>query len=135
QPHRVFNDRVEHRLNVCWRLADHPQDLAGGHLLFEGLLRLVEQADVLDGDDRLVGEGLKQCNLSLCKELGFGASNSDSTNGDGFPQERTAENGPVAEAARAGTGLRVFLSLRRQVQNVNRPSLDDATANDGAPLQ
>ena len=58
-------DGVEHRLDVGGRARDHAQDLAGRGLLLEGLgevavarLELLEQPHVLDGDDRLVGEGL-----------------------------------------------------------------------------
>ena len=65
QPERVGGDRVEDRLDVRRRARDHPQDLAGGRLLLERLgqipvlrLELLEKADVLDGDDGLVGEGL-----------------------------------------------------------------------------
>ena len=53
-------------------LGDDPQDLAGRRLLLEGLgevavarLELLEQADVLDGDDGLVGEGLEQGDLAV----------------------------------------------------------------------
>src|SRR5262249_18026314 len=59
------HDRVEHRLHVRLRTADDAQDVAGGGLpaqrrgqLTVTCLELGEQPDVLDGDDRLVGEGL-----------------------------------------------------------------------------
>ena len=61
---------VEHRLDVGRRAADDPQDLAGRRLLLERLgeiavarLELLEQAHVLDGDHRLVGEGLQERDL------------------------------------------------------------------------
>ena len=57
------HDRLEHRLDVGRRARDHPQDLARGRLLLERLQLLasrVEQAHVLDRDDRLVGEGLEE---------------------------------------------------------------------------
>src|SRR5215831_17287531 len=67
QLHGTGDDRVEDRLSVALRLADNAQDLAGGGLLIQSRgqvtvtsLELLEQSDVLDGDDRLVGEGLKQ---------------------------------------------------------------------------
>ena len=50
------------------------EDLAGGGLLLERLgeiaiadLELLEEPDVLDGDDGLVREGLEQLDLSLGK--------------------------------------------------------------------
>ncbi len=71
QPRRAPHDRVEHGLGVGLRVRDGPQDLGGGGLLLERLgdlpmrldqcvvllLEFGEQAHVLDGDDRLVGEG------------------------------------------------------------------------------
>ena len=72
EPHRASGDRVEHRLAVGRRAGDDPQDLARGRLLVEGLgqiavlpLQFREQADVLDGDGGLVGEGRHQVDLLL----------------------------------------------------------------------
>ena len=68
----ALRDRVEHRLHVGLRLADHAQDVAGRGLLLERLgevavarLQLLEQAHVLDRDDGLVGEGLQQRDLRV----------------------------------------------------------------------
>ena len=70
QARGVLRDSIQHGLEVCRGATDNPEDLAGGGLLFEGLgelavalLDLVEQTDVLDGDDGLVGEGLEQGDL------------------------------------------------------------------------
>ena len=61
---------VHHRLEVGRRAGDHPQDLRGRRLLLERLgqlavpgLELREQPHVLDGDHRLVGEGLQERDL------------------------------------------------------------------------
>ena len=62
---RPRDDGLEHRLDIerrAHRLADLPErrelvDRAGE--LTRPRLQLLEQADVLDGDDRLVGEGLQ----------------------------------------------------------------------------
>jgi hypothetical protein len=40
-------------------------------------LQLLEEAHVLDRDDRLIGEGLEQGNLPLGEELGLRAPQSD----------------------------------------------------------
>src|SRR5262252_7901402 len=56
QLHHALGDRIENRLHVRWRLADHPKDLARSRLLLQRLLRFVEQPHILDGDDRLVGK-------------------------------------------------------------------------------
>src|SRR5262244_1293608 len=65
QSHGASDDRVEHRLHVGRRLADHPEDLAGRRLLLQRLahlcmgfghstvllLQCLEQPHVLDRDD------------------------------------------------------------------------------------
>jgi hypothetical protein len=56
----VLDDRFEDGLRIGHRSADYAQDLRGGRLPLEGLLGLVEQAHVLDGDHGLVGKGGKQ---------------------------------------------------------------------------
>ena len=63
QPDGALHDRIEHRLHVRRRARDHAQDLACGGLPLQRLLRLVEQPDVLDGNDRLVGKRLEERNL------------------------------------------------------------------------
>src|SRR5262245_20473503 len=63
----AVGDRVEYRLDVGRRLADNAQDLTRRRLLFQRLLRLVEQPNVLNGDNRLVGEGLEERDLVVGK--------------------------------------------------------------------
>ena len=71
-----FNERVEHRLQVERRAADDLQHVRRRGLVFEqfrqivgALVQFVEQPDVLDGDDRLVGEGLQQIDLLVLEQL------------------------------------------------------------------
>ena len=66
QPHRALSDGVEHALEVGRRRGDDPQHVAEGRLLLQrrrdaavALLELLEQAGVLDGNDRLVSERLQ----------------------------------------------------------------------------
>ena len=70
QPDRVLGQRLEDRLEIEGGPADHLEQLARRRLLLErhpqlavASLQLGEQADVLDGDDGLVGEGLSS---SIC---------------------------------------------------------------------
>ena len=72
QPNGAANDRVEDGLNFGLRLADDSQDLAGRGLLVQrhgkiaiAFLKLREQPDILDGDHRLIGEGLEQGDLRV----------------------------------------------------------------------
>src|SRR5262245_48150320 len=46
QPCGSRRDRVEHRLNVCWRTGNDAQDLTCRSLLFERLLEFLEQPHV-----------------------------------------------------------------------------------------
>ena len=66
QPDRVLGQRLEDGLQIERGSTDHLEQLAGGCLLLErhaqfavARLQLGEQADILDGDDRLVGKGLQ----------------------------------------------------------------------------
>src|SRR5215831_12498371 len=63
QFHGASDDCVEHRLHVGRRLADHAQDLARRRQVAVALSQFGEQAHVLDGNNRLVGEGLEERNL------------------------------------------------------------------------
>ena len=66
QRKRTGGDRIEHRLRVRVGAGDDAKDLGRGRLLLQrdaevgvAHLQLLEQAHVLDGDDGLVGEGLR----------------------------------------------------------------------------
>ena len=70
QPRRRFDQRIEHGLQIERRAADDLEHVGGGGLLLQrfaqlvgALLHRVEQPHVLDGDHRLVGEGLDQRDL------------------------------------------------------------------------
>jgi hypothetical protein len=84
QSHRAPDDRVEDRLDVGLRPADHAQDLRRRRLLLERLadlcvplLQLGEEPHILDGDDRLVGEGLQQRPLGARETTRLSARHHD----------------------------------------------------------
>src|SRR5215475_8321699 len=67
---RRLGHRIEDRLYVGARARYDAKDLGRRRLMLQrlaevavALLQFLEQADVLDGDDRLVGEGLQQRHL------------------------------------------------------------------------
>src|SRR5262245_18092310 len=69
-PRYALDDGVEDRLHVRRRAADDPEHLGRRRLMLQrfaqfciALLDLLEQPNVLDGDDRLVGKGFKKFNL------------------------------------------------------------------------
>src|SRR6267142_632219 len=70
------------------------QLLGGGRLLLQRLgevaitsLQLVEESNVLDGDDRLVGKGLEELDLAL-RERPFGLRHDDGTDSLALAQHR-----------------------------------------------
>src|SRR5262245_1709211 len=80
---------VENGANLAGRGADHAQDLGRRGLLVEGLtqlararLYLLEQARILDGDHRLVGEDLQETDLLFGEWPHFIAANQDVADGN-----------------------------------------------------
>ena len=60
QPCGTLSDGVEYRLDIRRRASNYLQNLSGRSLLLQGLLCLVEQPDVFNGDDSLISESLKE---------------------------------------------------------------------------
>jgi len=84
--HRM-RERIQHRLQVESRPADHLEHVCGGSLLLQrfaeiggALAQLVEQSGVLDGDDGLTGEVLDEIDLLFGERTHFGAKDRDRTN-------------------------------------------------------
>ena len=63
EPHRLVEDRIEHRGEVAGRGIDDLQDFGGRGLLVERLARLGDEARVLHRDDGLRREVLQQRDL------------------------------------------------------------------------
>ena len=87
------------------------------------LLQLVEQAHVLDGDHRLVGEGLEEGDLSLREELRLGAEDRERANRDSFSHQGDAEGRAEAQASRVRAALREFVHAALQVSDVDGPPI------------
>src|SRR5262249_41094408 len=64
------------------------------------ILQLLEQPHVLDGYDRLVGEGLEKRDLLLAEELDLCSAERDAADGDTLSQQRNTEDCVEAEAPR-----------------------------------
>ena len=129
---RALCDGVQHRLEVRGRARDDSQDLGGGGLLLERLgqlavarLQLGEQADVLDRDDRLVGEGLEQRDLLVGERANLLATDEDGADGRAVAEQRHGEDGPVA-------GTRLEGSADREIRLVDGEHIVDV---DGSPLR
>src|SRR4030095_5030483 len=94
------DNRLEHWLHICGRPRDHLKDLTGRREFTITRLQLREQPDILDGDDRLVGEGLQQGDLPLGEQLRLCAAQHDRTDRGSFTQQRNAERRPLSQLER-----------------------------------
>src|SRR5215472_2994741 len=93
---RLVQDRVKHRRQIARRRIDDLQDLSGRGLLLQRLARLAEQSDVLDRNNRLVGEGLEQVDLRLRKRLDLATRYCDRPDRIAVPQDGHREHGTHA---------------------------------------
>src|SRR5215475_9861870 len=112
-PRRALDDGVEHRLHIRGRAADNAEHLSRRRLMLQGLaqlcvalLDLFEQADILDGDDRLVRKGFQKFNLSIRERTYLSSPDDDYTNGGSLSEHRRAEK--RTDSPRRTLGLRKF---------------------------
>jgi hypothetical protein len=73
-PPCVFQDRLEHWLQVAGRRADDAQYIRCCSLLLQRLAQLIEQPRVLDSDDGLGGKIFNELDLFLGEGADFLAS-------------------------------------------------------------
>src|SRR5262249_8151198 len=81
EPGCRFQKRLQDRLQVERRAADDLEHVGGGGLLLEGLAQLVEEAGILDGDDRLPGKALEECYLLVRERTDLLAIDRDDADG------------------------------------------------------
>ena len=130
---RVAHHRLEHRLHIGRRGADHAKDRGSCRLLLQCLsqlararLHLVEQAHVLDRDDGLVGEGGDQLDLLLRERAHDIARQDDHANHRIAAQERHTEHSPTAHLRfRLGPGV---LGVFEHVGDMHHFAFDRGTA-------
>ena len=85
-----------------------------------------EQADVLDGDRRLVGEGRRQFDLLVGERPHLGARHDDDADRLAFAQHRHAEDGAkIAQPLRLVEGV---VGICLDVGNVNDDPLEQRAA-------
>ena len=95
-------------------------------------LQLLEQADVLDRDHRLVGEGLEEGDLSLREELRLGAAEGDRADRDSFSHQGDVEDRAEAHAPRVLAALREFVHFGLHVSDVDGPPVQHRSASDSS---
>src|SRR6516162_768361 len=97
------------------------------------LLDLLEQTNVLDGDDGLRGECFQQCHLLIRKWPDLRAADVDHPDGGPFPQERRHKKSSSAAWVGAPYTVRKLLYLSQYVYNVDRPALEQGFVSQRAP--
>ena len=98
-----------------------------------GLLELLEEPGVLDGDHGLVGEGLKQRDLLVGERIHLGTPELDRAHRRPLPQQWNAQRRPVAQLSCEGTAFGKLLPLAREIRHVHGPLLEHRASRDGSP--
>src|SRR5215467_5373446 len=88
---RLFQDRVVHWREIARRRIDDLQHLGGRGLTLERFAGLGQKSRVLDGYDRLVGEGAHELDLPFCERLHPLAGKPDHPDGFARAQQRYAQ--------------------------------------------
>src|SRR6516162_1981069 len=125
---RLLQDRVKYWREISGRRIDDLQHLGGRSLSVQRFLLLGQQPRVLDGDDSLRGEGPKKRYLLIRKRINFGTSKHDCSDSHSLTQQWNASCRPVSKLSREGASFGKFVSLRLEVNYMNRLSIDHGTA-------
>src|SRR5262247_3189854 len=91
--------------------------------LLSTLLQFIEQADVLDGDDSLVGEGRYQIHLLVGERLHVWTANRDYSDDGPLTKHRDREDGAMHLLLSRLILGPLILGIRQDVRNVNHPTL------------
>ena len=107
---------MEHRLQIERRAADDLENVGGRRLLLKRFLEvarlrlhLVEQAHVVDGDDGLFGERLKERDLSIGERARLEPDKRNSADRLAVAKHRHGQHGPEADLD--DRGRRIFWVL------------------------
>src|SRR5262245_52153974 len=127
-PRGALDDGIEDRLYVGGRPADDAEHLGRSCLMLQRFAQFritrfefLEQADVFDGDDSLVGESFEQSNLLVRERPDLPSQDQDSANGNAFTEQRCRERRAMSPALLEGLGLRKFgFNFSEKVMHVNR---------------
>src|SRR5262249_5347680 len=127
KPRRVLNQGIEDWLQIKGGATDDLEHFTCHRLLLQcfsqvtiALLQFLEQPHILDGDDRLVGEGFEELDLLIRERPDRLSPDNDHSNGDTFPEHRNSEYGP--ETADFLSLRPLIIGVRQNIVNMNRPS-------------
>ena len=124
----ALEDLVEDGLRVGDGPADDAENIGARPLLLQRLLRLVEQARVLDRDRRLIGKALQKRGFPLREGFGRRADHQDRAEAAVLRQHRRIEERRASQALGAFANGRRDTRLGREIGNV----VGAALANDPA---
>ncbi len=119
----LVEHRIEHRREVAGRAVDDLQHLGGRGLLLQGLARLGEQPDVLNRNNRLVGEGLEQVDLRLRKRHDLAPRYGDRADRIAVLQDRHRQHGmhpSLADGRQRVFGVRGCIGDMRDLPRQDR---------------
>src|SRR5205823_14095475 len=93
---RLLEHGLEDRVQVERRSADDLEHVRRRRLLLQGVLRLVEEADVLDRDRSLAGEGLDQLDLTIGESPRHPPGETEDAEKAALGEDRHAQPSPGA---------------------------------------
>ena len=94
-------------------------------------LQLLEEADILDGDDGLVGEGRDELDLLVGEGLDLGSSDHDHTDYSGFPEHRDSQDRTDLGALLPRPSV---LRICHDIVDVHDPPLENRPSRRGPSL-
>ena len=133
EPGGCFDHCVQHRLHIGGRAADDLEHVAGRGLVFERFLEVVGAGlqfaiglGAGDGDDRLLGKGLQQCDLAVREAADLDASHRHRADRRAVAQQRQRYLRLVTEIAngRADSGCARHVAHMNGLPVENRPASD-----------
>jgi hypothetical protein len=119
KPRRRLRYHVEYGLELVWRPADDVEHVARRRLVFQRLLNLagprlhlLEQTRILDCDHRLVGEGLDEFDLLVCKGQNHATAQEKTAESLIFAEERDGQGCTMTELLRDRPAQRELVACR-----------------------
>src|SRR3954469_20837802 len=136
------DDRLENGRDVRRRGGDDLEDVGAAGLIGEGLgeikrlrLHFLEQADIADGNDSLIGKGLQQGDLLVGERVCLEASQRNRSNAFTLAQQWNAKNRAVALLGKRLPSLRELIAFGgEQIVHMHWNPVDDRAPSDPVPI-
>src|SRR5262245_16498175 len=120
-------------MEVRRRTSDHTQDFTRRGLLLQRFLEFLEQPHILDGDNRLVGEGPEQRNLIVREWPNLKATNEDYTESNALTQQRHRKKRTTLVKAKLKATWESLFLCSTNVVDMDRLMVDNSTAGHDFP--